>query len=228
MRERFLAVLSAFFLFASCTSKPVPIPGDFARAVRNIHLEYMNIADTYMRLEEYKNAAEYYTLAMQNQKIYWACYYKLALCYVYSSDYINAEKMFKEMLGRDPDNASLQASLAYIYSVNGNVRRAIRMYSQLLASQPDNEQYQENYLILVLSDKKFFKKYRADFETVLARMGESYPENKNLAKITEKYKEFAEINYDDIEDLEDDEDSYDSPAPGDSDAAESEITETDG
>ena len=188
-----LTFFFALFMFSACVSKPLPIPGDTGRTIRNIYVEYMNIANTYMKLEDYKSASDYYKLAMQNHKIYWACYYKLALCYVYSSDWTNAEPMYKNMLKRDPENASLQASLAYIYSMNGNVKRALKIYKKLLQEQPDNESYLENYLVLILSDKKIFKRNRIEFEEALDRMNETYPENAKLTKITEKYKEYTEV-----------------------------------
>ena len=195
MKKHFFRFLILFSLVIniSCVSKPLPIPGDRGRTIRTIYIEYRNRGNKYFSLEEYKNASEYYKLAMQNRKIYWACYYKLALCYVYSSDWTNAELMYKSMLKRDPENSSLQASLAYIYSMNGNVSQAIKLYSQMLQVQPNNESYLQNYLILILSDKKYFKKYRTSFEEVYERMNEFYPENSKLNRITEKYKELADI-----------------------------------
>jgi tetratricopeptide (TPR) repeat protein len=211
MKKSILPILILLSLFCSfsCTSKPVPIPGDSAKVIRNIYVEYMNIANTYLKLEEYKSAAEYYKLAMQNRKLYWACYYKLALCYVYSSDWINAEPMYQAMLKRDPENSTLKASLAYIYSMNGRVGKAVKIYQELLASQPDNESFLENYLIITLSDKRYFKKYRTSVDEAYSKMNETYPENSQLKKITEKYKELAGIKDEEIEDVDDSEESED-------------------
>ena len=77
--------------------------------------------------------------------------------------------------------------------MNGKVSQAIKLYSQMLQVQPNNESYLQNYLILILSDKKYFKKYRTSFEEVYERMNEFYPENSKLNRITEKYKELADI-----------------------------------
>ena len=219
MKKLFYTICFSFILiFSACVSKPLPIPGDTSRTINNIYIEYMNIADTYMKLENYKNAADYYKLAMQNRKLYWACYYKLALCYVYTSDWKSAEPMYSTMLKRDSENASLKASLAYIYSMNGNLKKSIKLYDDLLESQPDNEAYLSNYLIILLSDEKTFNKYKNNFEEIYAKLNEFYPDNSNLKKITEKYEEFTETE----EEAESEEDAEEN---SDIEASESEENE---
>ncbi len=230
MKRFILPAMIIFSLFTSlgCVSKPIPIPGDSPRTIRNIYIEYMNIGNTFFKLEDYKSAAENYKLAMHNKKIYWACYYKLALCYVYTSSWANAESMYKQMLKRDPDNSSLKASLAYIYSMNGNVLKAIKMYASFLEEQPENESYLENYLVLILSEKKYFKKYRTAFEEKLEKLNEVNPENKNLTKITEKYKELAEIKEEEIEDISEEEElaSEENESEGESELSDNDNPES--
>lgn len=199
----------SLFSFYSCSSKPIPVPGDTTRVIRNIYIEYMNIAETYLKLKEYKSAAEYYKLAMQNHRLYWACYYKLAMCYVYSSDWANAEPMYKAMLKRDPDNSSLKASMAYIYSMNGQQKKAVKLYLNLLEEQENNEAYLENFLIITLSDKRYFKKYRPIVDEAFNKMTESYSENSQYKKIKDKYNELAEIKEEEIEDVDDLDDNPD-------------------
>ena len=50
-------VIAVFF---SCASIPTPVPGQEYAKVQNIYAEYINIGDTYFKLEDYSNASEYY------------------------------------------------------------------------------------------------------------------------------------------------------------------------
>ena len=152
------------------------------------------LGDSYFKLEDYKKAAEYYELAMRKKDQYWAAYYKLAKCYVFSSDWTNAEPMYKKLLERDPENASLKAGLAYIYSMQGNFSKSISIYEELLTAQPKNQEYIENYLAVMAADEKKFEKNHAEkFIGAYDNLKEEYPENKNLKTFEDKYKELMKI-----------------------------------
>ena len=131
---------------------------------------------------------------MRKKEQYWAAYYKLAKCYVFTSDWNNALPMYKKILERDPENASLKASLAYIYSMKGEFQNSIQIYEELLLQQPHNQDYLENYLaVMAADDKKFEKKHAEKFTQAYETLKEEYPENKNLKTFEDKYKELMKI-----------------------------------
>ena len=104
--------------FSSCASTElsVPVPGQGAVKTRNIYAEYYTLGDSYYKLEDYKKAAEYYELAMKKKDQYWAAYYKLAKCYVFTSEWNKALPMYRKILERDTENASLKARLGDVSS----------------------------------------------------------------------------------------------------------------
>ena len=190
-----ISILSITSLTSCATTGiSVPVPGQGSIKTRNIYAEYYTLGDSYFNLEEYRRAAEYYELAMRKKDQYWAAYYKLAKCYVFTSDWNNALPMYKKMLERDPENASLKASLAYIYSMKGDFKNSVIIYEELLEEQPKNQDYLENYLAVLLADeKKFEKKNAVKFIEVYESLKTEYPENKNLDRFEEKYKELMNI-----------------------------------
>ena len=177
------AVIAAVFciavplLTASCSSSKIafPIPGQRESAVKNIYIEYMNLADAYYELEKYDKAVSYYKAAMENKDIYWTAYYKLARCYVYQSKWDTAQTSYETLLKRDPKNNSLKSSLAYIYAMNGNVEKSTAMYEELIESNPDQSEYLENYICVLLGAEK-----KEEAEASYKDLCEKFPQSKRL------------------------------------------------
>ncbi len=191
-----LLISSVIIFLTSCVTNSisVPVPGQGEVKLRNIYAEYYMLGDSYYKLEDYKKASEYYELAMKKKEQYWAAYYKLAKCYVFTSEWNKALPMYKKILERDPENSSIKASLAYIYSMQGDFKNSIIIYKELLELQPKNQDYLENYLALMAADgKKFEKKYSQDFVQTYEVLKTEFPENKNLKKFEDKYKELMNI-----------------------------------
>ena len=185
------AVIAAVFciavplLTASCSSSKIafPIPGQRESAVKNIYIEYMNLADAYYELEKYDKAVSYYKAAMENKDIYWTAYYKLARCYVYQSKWDLAQTSYESLLKRDTENNSLKSSLAYIYAMNGNVEKSTAMYEELIDSNPDQSEYLENYICLLLAqDKKDEAKTQFDI------LAEKYPASKKIEELSKQFE----------------------------------------
>lgn len=172
--------LSLFlFGFISCATSLATIPGSKTKQIENVYVEYLNIADIYFSLEKYDKAETYYTYALSNKKIYWDAYYKLAKTYVLQKNWQNAEQSYKELLKRDSENSSIKASLAYVYAMNGNFPASIELYEDLLKTQSDDQTYLENYLSILIQDK------RAEKATeVLNDYLTKFPESKNIEKFT--------------------------------------------
>ena len=180
--------MTALSSCATMSSITVPVPGQDSAKIRNVYVEYYNLAESYYKLEDYNKAAEYYELAMKKKEQYWAAYYKLAKCYVLKSDWNNALPMYKTMLERDSENGSLKASLAYIYSMQGNYDKSKELYEELLEAQPENQLFIENYLAVLLSNEKEFKNTQDLFSKYLDILKTDFPENKNISLFEEKSK----------------------------------------
>ena len=195
------SLFALLILFCSCVSNsiPAPVPGQNSAKIRNIYVEYFNIADTYYNLENYSKAAEYYELSMRKRDQYWAAYYKLAKCYVFVSDWDKAISMYKTILSRDPENASLKASVAYIYSMQGKLKKARVTYEELLVLQPKNQDYLENYLAVLLSYENKFKRYESQFLEKFEVFKTEYPDNRNITIFEERYKTLMDIKEEDSE-----------------------------
>lgn len=175
-----------------CTS----IPGKEDDKITNIYIEYLNIGDIYFNLEKYTEAIPYYKLAMQNKKVYWGAYYKLAKCYVYTSDWNNALSMYKKLLNKDKENNSLKANIAYIYLMQGNFNKAEFIYSDLLLKEPDNKAFLENYIALLLSNEIKIKQpeYLEKYNTYISVYEDKYPDDENLNKFKTKYDQLFPEN----------------------------------
>lgn len=191
MKKRlFYSCIFIFFsLCFSCVTKPVPIPGDKKIAIDNIYLEYLNIADVYYSLEKYDKALEYYKLAMQDFKIYWAAYYKTAKVYAVQSNWDSALPMYRRLLRREKDNDSIKASIAYIYSMTGSLKKAERAYKELVFLQPDNQEYLEN-LIAVYFAREHYEEGRAGLDVLI----EKFPDSENIQKFKDVLKTIDDEN----------------------------------
>ena len=203
-------LLFSIMIFSSCTSAKlsVPVPGQGSAKIRNIYVEYYNLGESYYKLEDYSKAAEYYELAMRKKEQYWASYYKLAKCYVFNSDWNSALPMYKKILSRDPENSSLKASVAYIYSMQGNFKLSKKIYEELLSVNPKNSDYIENYLAVLLSNEKSFKKNSESFTQYFDVLKTEFPDNKNIRIFEEKYNTLMEIDLEETDsDTEETEDS---------------------
>lgn len=189
----FLLILFFFSLILnfSCNSKPIPIPGDNGEVIQDIYNAYLVFGDEYFKLENYPQAIKYYKLSMQNKKLYWISYYKLAKSYVLSSDWVNALPMYEKMLKRDPQNDSLKASVAYIQAMMGDLKKAQEIYKELLVIQSDNKEYKENYLAILLSEEKFFNENKTEFDQLFELYKTDYPDDKNVEKFNTKYKTYV-------------------------------------
>lgn len=185
----YFCILIFFSLSFSCVTKPVPIPGDKKNAIDNIYLEYMNIADVYYSLEKYDKALEYYKLAMQDFKIYWAAYYKTAKVYAVQSNWDSALPMYRRLLRREKDNASIKASIAYIYAMTGSLKKAERAYKELVFLQPDNREYLEN-LIAVYFARQHYEEGRTRLEILI----EKFPDSENIQKFKDVLKAIDDEN----------------------------------
>ena len=182
LAKLFSAILTAL-IFSSCISKPVPILGDKKIAIDNLYLEYLNIGDVYYSLEKYDKALEYYKLAMQNSKIYWAAYYKTAKVYAVQSNWDSALPMYRRLLRREKDNDSIKASIAYIYSMTGALKKAERAYKELVFLQPDNREYLEN-LTAVYFARENYEEGRASLDILI----EKFPDSENIQKFKDLLK----------------------------------------
>lgn len=182
---KFLLIFS--LLFMSCKSTAGLVPGQKQIVVKNLYKEYLNIADTYYSMEKYDKAITYYTNCLNDKSLYNTAYYKLGLCYVKSSDWNNAENVFQTLLKKDPENATLKSSLAYVYCMNNSTEKAGKIYVQLLEQFPENSLYLENYIAVLLKEKKY-----DESAVQLEILKNKFPDSTKIAKIEEEIKKQTE------------------------------------
>ncbi|MCR4953707.1 MAG: tetratricopeptide repeat protein [Treponema sp.] len=178
-----LFILSLIF-FQACqsTSVDIPLPGENSARIKNIYIEYMNIADEYFKLENYSKAVTYYKYAMKNKELYWTAYYKLAKTYAYQENWSEALTVYKVLLYRDPDNISLVASMAYIYAMTSQFDDAKKLYFELMEKNPDDSTYLENYISVLVAQGKI-DEAKEQYEI----LKEKFPESTNIDKFQKEF-----------------------------------------
>jgi tetratricopeptide (TPR) repeat protein len=144
---KYLSVIFFSLFIISCKSAGLPlILGSEKQTIDKIHVEYMNIGDTYLSLQQYDKAIEYYNKAMKNKELYWNCYYKIGKVYALKNQWEEASVYFKKLLERDPENSTLKASLAYIMASNNELLEAKEIYEEIISENQENQLYLENYI----------------------------------------------------------------------------------
>ena len=199
MKNNHILILSLLFIFlpaiffSSCKSTNILIPGQSNIILKNIHIEYEKLGDNYFSMEKYSDAITAYKKAWEDKSLYWNCYYKIAKCYVFLSDWGHALPMYEELLKKDPENSSLKASVAYIYSMTGDYEASLTLYKQIIEQQPKDEKYRENYLAIILSDKQILTENMENFNNSFESLKKDYPENTNINVFQDKYNELTAV-----------------------------------
>lgn len=184
MKNNFCLILICF-LFISCgTTGGLKIPGQGNKEIKNIYVEYINIADNYFNLEKYDKALTYYEKALNYKETYWAVYYKMAKCYAYKKDWNKSEEYFNVLYQRDSDNSSLKASLAYILAMKNELEKSEQLYEELVSEQPAVQEYLANYIAILIQEEK-----KSEAVEKLSLLKEQFPNNTNISKFEALLKE---------------------------------------
>lgn len=116
----------------------------FKRARRHgsrMELDYL-FGFGYGQLERFGQAIPYYMKVLPRHKKDPVFLFSLAAAYERTGDFDSSEKFFKELLARDPDNASAQNYLGYMYAERGvKLDEAKALISCALKQEPDNAYY---------------------------------------------------------------------------------------
>lgn len=208
---KYLSVIFFSLFIISCKSAGLPlILGSEKQTIDKIHVEYMNIGDTYLSLQQYDKAIEYYNKAMKNKELYWNCYYKIGKVYALKNQWEEASVYFKKLLERDPENSTLKASLAYIMASNNELLEAKEIYEEIILENQENQLYLENYISILFSlekehqeklKKKLNKQNKEDFklsednfkyETTIRQqielLKELFPQSENINKFEKEFE----------------------------------------
>lgn len=208
---KYLSVIFFSLFIISCKSVGLPlILGSEKQTIDKIHVEYMNIGDTYLSLQQYDKAIEYYNKAMKNKELYWNCYYKIGKVYALKNQWEEASVYFKKLLERDPENSTLKASLAYIMASNNELLEAKEIYEEIISENQENQLYLENYISILFSlekehqekvKKKLNKQNKEDFklsednfkyETTIRQqivvLKELFPQSENINKFEKEFE----------------------------------------
>lgn len=187
MMKRFLFVVtfSAFIIcaFSSCSTNKY-----FSRAFggeKNELLaeEYIKIADGYVELKRYDNAISYYEVALKSKTHYYSVLFKIARASALNKDWKRAEKSYKELLERDPENMSLQSSLAYVSAMSGDLENALKSYEMFSEKYPEEQGILENYIsVLFAAEQKDLAR-----EKILI-LEEKFPKSEKLSVFNKSLK----------------------------------------
>ena len=182
---------SAAILLPACTSQyGLSVPGQNRIILKNLSLEYYNVAEAYAENKNYAKAAEYYKLAMRNEDLYLTAYYKLARSYALAKDWENADKTYNELLELDGENTVLKTSLAYITAMRGEVDDAIVQYRDLLKENPYDENLLESFVSLLINVGR-----GEDAEESFFVLKEKFPDNKQLSTFAQQLADIVD-NFD--------------------------------
>ena len=184
------AILVLGFSFFSCASNELKIPGETKIILKNLSIEYYNIAEAYMDVKKYDKAAEYYQLAMRNEELYLSSYYKLARSYALAKNWDEAMKCYDELLARDSDNVILKSSIAYITAMSGEVDDGILKYKELLEANPYDQNLLETYVALLINVGR-----GEDAEESFFLLKEKFPDNKQLSNFSRQLSDIVD-NFD--------------------------------
>ncbi|MCF0241562.1 MAG: tetratricopeptide repeat protein [Treponema sp.] len=138
-------------------------------------------------MKQYDKAEKYYLKARNSKELYWGATEKLARIYGLQGKWEDAEREYKVLIKRDPDNINLKEALAYIYAMEGNFDFALNDYSNLLNSNPDSQELNENYLIILISAGK-----NEDALDFLLTFEEKFPDNSNLQTYHSKLEQIKD------------------------------------
>ena len=186
---------ASFFSLTSCTSQyGLTVPGQSRIIIKNLSLEYYNIAEAYVENKNYAKAAEYYKLAMREKTLYMQAYYKMGRSYALAKDWENAYTVYSDLLSRDSSNTDLQLSLIYIKAMKGDVDEALLDYKALFEAYPNNQTVLENYISLLVETGK-----GELAEAQLKVLKETFPDSKLISTLTPKIAELVD-NMDTSED----------------------------
>ena len=175
-----IAVILTVLLLFSCKSNTVFVPGEEQVKTVNLYSEYYNLAEEYVKLENYSKAIELYKLAMNDKNLHNAAYYKIGRCLAIQKKYSEAEEVFNNILKKDPDNVAVKSSVAYLAAMKGNTKKACLLYKNLVTENPDNAELLVNY-ISVLTAHQDFESAKINLEY----LEKKFPDNPNIPKLKE-------------------------------------------
>ncbi|MBR5933103.1 MAG: tetratricopeptide repeat protein [Treponema sp.] len=179
-----IAVILTVLLLFSCKSNTIFVPGEEQVKTVNLYSEYYNLAEEYVKLENYSKAIDLYKMAMNDKSIHNVAYYKLGKCYALKKDYDEAEKIFRNILKYDPDNVAIKSSLAYLTAMKGDSKKAGNIYKNLVIENPDNAELLINYISVLIIQK--------DYETAkinLEYLEKKFPNTEQLPKLKESLEQ---------------------------------------
>lgn len=191
MKNHFFLFAAIFSLyFSGCVSSSLQIPGESKIILKNIAVEYYNIAEGYMEIKKYDKAAEYYEKAMRHEDLYLTAYYKLARSYALAKNWDKATECYEELLNLDPENTMIKTSLAYITAMRGDIDGAILKYRDLIETNPYDENLLESFVSLLINVGR-----GEDAENSFFVLKEKFPDNKQITTFAQQLAEIVD-NFD--------------------------------
>jgi tetratricopeptide (TPR) repeat protein len=144
---------------------------------------WLQIGDTYTKIEYYEDAADAYRKAIELDTDYAEAYKQLGLMYYDQELYDKAIQPLEEAVKRFPDDEQLSKKLGKCYLRTGKLDSAIEQYKSLIAEQPQNTRAYMN----LANAYSTLNNYQKAAET-LNKLKEMEPENiKIYTSLAEAY-----------------------------------------
>lgn len=221
-----LVLLSFCCLFISCTSYGSinVVPFEDKIVLKNLSVEYYEIAENYLELKKYDKAITYYKKSLQIKKNDNKVLFKLAQAYAFSSNWFDSKEIFLKLYNSDKENVSFATSLAYVYAMSGEIDNSIAIYETLVEKNEYNIEILNNYIRLLLDNKNFEK--ALDVFEKLKKIGPDSQITITLKDLIESNIKKSEETLNDLNDIATEEQNSDLEQPiVINDSEQNEVTE---
>ncbi len=106
---------------------------------RNCSFAYLNLSDSYMREERYKDAlAELKKFMTQVPQLAQLAFHRIKNILYYIGSYGEIEIIFKNLLEKNPNNDTIRLALADVLERKGEINKAIDLCFETLDKNPDS------------------------------------------------------------------------------------------
>ena len=168
-------------MLTGCASSGISLSmGETRTLLRNLSVEYCEMADSFFEMKKYDKAVNYYQKSLKVKKSL-SVKYKLAKAYVMLNKWAEANVLYKELYCKDKENSALITMYAYTEIKTGNVKNALSLYKVLYEKNPVDTTVLKNYVLILLELEKMDEaaKYFEELKAI-------NPESTELAKLEEK------------------------------------------
>lgn len=174
-----LSVLLFSICFVGCQSNTTAI-------LKDMYAGYYSIAEEYFSMKKYDKAAIYYEKCLSDKdgEIRRSVQYKLAKTYVQLDKFLEAKKIYEELLSFDENNQNLKSSIAFCYLKLNQFDKAEEIYNDMLKNQNYDTNNYKNLILLKLMQNNF-----EEAEKLIADYKEKFPLDESISTLENTLQE---------------------------------------